>query len=252
VTALLSRCLKRIGALETINAALVGNLLVGDRDFLIIKLREITFGQRIEAVLYCPNAACAKPLDVTFSLGDVPVANKTMTQRFFTMPLPLPPASEVGEENEPVIVEFRLPTGADQEALVADFNADATRAVRQLLARCVSRIGRATHIDETVIAALPASAHEAIEKKMQQLAPQVELEMTAVCPECQTPFVTPFDFAAFFWGEAKGNLSQLEREVHFLAWHYHWPEPAILSMMRPKRRRYVELLQEEIARFNQH
>jgi hypothetical protein len=149
-------------------------------------------------------------------------------------------------------VEFRLPTGADQEALVADFSADAALAVHQLLARCVRRIGRITHIDETVIAALPVSAREAVEEKMQQLAPHVELEMAAVCAECQTPFVTSIDFAAFFWSEAKGNLSQLEREVHFLAWHYHWPEPAILSMIRTKRRRYVELLQEEIARFNQH
>lgn len=250
VTGLLTRCIKRIGALERIKASLVRDLLVGDRDYLILKLREMTLGEKLEAILHCPNSGCGKPMDITLLLDNIPVGRKTMAQRFFTVQLSPDAFQQNGERIDHRLVEFRLPTGSDQEALATMVSVNEARAIHQLLARCIRRIGDLTPIDEAAIAGLPARAQQEIEQKMQQLAPQVDIELEAICPACQTFFVAPFDLTAFFLVEMKGNRRNLEREVHFLAWHYHWSEQAILSMTCKKRWRYIELLRDEIEPMN--
>ena len=49
VTAILSRCVQRVGDVEPISEDLARNLLVADRLYLLLKLREATFGQRVQA-----------------------------------------------------------------------------------------------------------------------------------------------------------------------------------------------------------
>src|SRR6185369_10660156 len=85
-----------------------------------------------------------------------------------------------------------------------------------------------------------------IEKKMSELAPRAEIDVETECPECQHPLNTQIDVASLFLDEVAGGLDSLERDVHILAWHYHWSEDEILAMTRPRRRRYVALVQKEI------
>jgi hypothetical protein len=42
----------------------------------------------------------------------------------------------------------------------------------------------------------------------------------------------------------------LYREIHYLAYHYHWSEREIMDMTRDKRRKYIEVLADEIERLN--
>jgi hypothetical protein len=42
----------------------------------------------------------------------------------------------------------------------------------------------------------------------------------------------------------------LYRQVHYLAYHYHWSEHEILEMPRDKRLAYIEILADEIERLN--
>ncbi|MGH7392800.1 MAG: DUF6760 family protein [Candidatus Rokuibacteriota bacterium] len=44
------------------------------------------------------------------------------------------------------------------------------------------------------------------------------------------------------------NLETLYRDVHALAWHYHWSEREILTLPREKRRRYLGLLAQALER----
>ncbi|HKQ05848.1 MAG TPA: hypothetical protein VJ464_12000 [Blastocatellia bacterium] len=243
VTGLLSRFIKRIGSLGQVSAAAVRDLLVGDRDYLILKLREMTFGKQVEAVLSCPRADCGKPMDLILSLDDLPIERRPVTTRRFQMALADGPRGER-------LVEFRLPTGADQEALAAEYHADESQATYKLLARCIERIDDAEPVDEAMVLSLGEPALTSIEAEIERLAPPSSMAMELVCPECQSPFNTALDFTAFFLTEMRANLRQLERDVHFLAWHYHWSEQDILAMTRIKRRRYVRRLQEEIDRFN--
>jgi hypothetical protein len=46
------------------------------------------------------------------------------------------------------------------------------------------------------------------------------------------------------------NRDLLYREVHYLAYHYHWSEQEIMSMSQAKRRQYIAVLAEEIEKLN--
>ena len=59
-----------------------------------------------------------------------------------------------------------------------------------------------------------------------------------------------FEIQDFFLGELRTYLELLFRETHYLAFHYHWSEQEILAMPKIKRRKYIEILADEIQRIN--
>ena len=85
---------------------------------------------------------------------------------------------------------------------------------------------------------------------MKAVAPNVELNLTATCTECNREFTTPFDIHKFFFGEMQTSLDLLYREIHYLAYHYHWSEKEIIEMPREKRNHYINILVDEIERMN--
>lgn len=246
VTALLGRCLLRVGAIEPAGEQLARELLVRDRDFLMLKLREAIFGPRVDAVLRC--RACSKPMDVNFSLADVEVESRPLAARYFGARLSPAGGFRDGAGVERREVEFRLPTGADQEAAAAAFREGESSAREQLLARLVRPPAGADESGPSFVARLPEAARAEIEEQMARLAPATEIELDGACPECGEPFETTFDLTGFFAAEMRNNLRTLERSVHLLAFHYHWSEGEILSLTRRKRQRYLELVEEELAR----
>jgi hypothetical protein len=248
VTALLGRCLRRVGSVEAAGEGVARGLLVGDREYLVLKLREMTFGAKVAAVLNC--RACRAPMDVTFSLGEVGVERRPVRSRFFRAELSPAAAFRDRDGVERREVEFRLPTGADQEEAAAAYAEDERAGLERLLARLVRPAGGGDggEAGEAFAARLSDAARAEIEGHMARVAPAVELELDGVCPECGEPFETAFDLTAFFAAEMQNNLRSLESAVHLLAFHYHWSEGEILSLTRRKRQRYVEMIEEELSR----
>ncbi|MET0622209.1 MAG: hypothetical protein ABW250_04425 [Pyrinomonadaceae bacterium] len=249
VTRLLARCVRRVGTLEGADAArAVADLCAGDRDFLVIKLREMTGGPKLAVVLRCPGEGCGRPMDLELMLDEIEVERRPLRRRFFELELSDEAAYRDAGGAVHKRAEFRLPTGADQEALAALTRADLGLARRHLFARCLRRVGDFGEVDEGLVALLPERALEEIEARMAELAPDLTLELEAACPECGSRFETRLNLVELLLGELRGGTRELEREVHFLAWHYHWSERDVLSMTRAKRRRYVALLNEELER----
>ena len=54
VTEILSCCLRRLGTIAPVSREVARGLLVADRQYLLLKLREATFGEQIEATVQCP------------------------------------------------------------------------------------------------------------------------------------------------------------------------------------------------------
>ena len=81
---------------------------------------------------------------------------------------------------------------------------------------------------------------------MEERAPRIDLELELTCPECGHDFVMAFDTTAFFLDELHATASQLFREVHFLAFYYHWREPEILRLTRDRRRAYLSFLSDTL------
>ena len=126
-----------------------------------------------------------------------------------------------------------MPVGADQEAVSAlDAAAELT-----LLARCIT--GRDA-------ADLTAEQRETLIAQMERHAPCVDLELDLTCPDCGHRFLLPFDTTAFFFEELRSKSGQLLREVHTLAFYYHWSEADILALGRRRRHAYLRMLGESL------
>ena len=238
VTALLSWRLERIGSLPRVGASLVRELLVGDREFLLLKLFEITFGARLYVALRCPAEGCSEPLEVPLEVGDLTVEAPPIRSRTFFFKLQSDPERQM---------EFRLPTGGDQEAIARRQGLTEEEQHALLLASCLQG-QHGTDAATEVIKKLSGGDREQIELQMKALAPHLELELEAVCPECGANFTAEVDLPFLVLSEMKAKEAPLDREVHFLAWHYHWSEAEILALSPTRRRRYIELLEEELEK----
>lgn len=250
VTTVLSRCTRRIGSLSPVGEDLARGLLVADRQFLLLKLHQVSFGSRVQATVSCPWPDCGERADLDFSIDDVPVRGAHHPGPLHRMELSAEAAlvDEHGQVHREVV--FRLPDGADQEAISPLLARDEAAALTALLGRCVQRIGAVDTPDEGSLLRLPALGRAEIERAMEAAAPKLELTMDLRCPECGRPFSMPLELQDFFFGELHTSRDLLYREVHYLAFHYHWSEREILDLPRDKRRAYIEVLAEEIERLN--
>jgi hypothetical protein len=216
VSRVLSHCIVRVGDAPGDARA----MLVGDRDFLMLQLRRMTLGSHVQAVIACPE--CAAKMDLDFDLDDIAI----------DAPAHLAAVYEI--ESDRRSIHFRLPVGADQEAVTALPVADAVDA---LLARCIVDDGGK---------ALSADERAAVISAMEAAAPRVEPELDLTCPECAHAFTLPIGMTSFFLDEMRVRSDQLLREIHALAFYYHWTEGEILRLTRDRRRAYLSLLSDAL------
>jgi hypothetical protein len=250
LTALLSRCVLRLGPVRPVPEDLARRLLVVDRQFLLLKLRQITFGDHVQATVQCPWEACQKKVDIDFSLHDIPVRESEEKGPLYTRELSPEAAfsNEHGEQYREVV--FRLPNGEDQEAISHMVEENEAKALALLLARCIRRLGPLHDPGPEVIHQLSPLARAEIEREMEVAAPHVDSTLAAHCPECDREFTVPFDLQGFFLAECQTSRDFLYREVHYLAYHYHWSEQEILALPREKRQKYMTILAEELRRIS--
>ena len=113
VTQVLSRCVRRLGDVSPVPADVVRGLLVADRDYLLLRLRQATFGDRIRASLFCPWAECGERMSVDFPIDELPVRESAQKGPVYEMtlsPMALADSASAGDLDGGEVV-FRLPTG---------------------------------------------------------------------------------------------------------------------------------------------
>lgn len=221
----------------------VAGMLVGDRDYLLLRLRQRTFGDGVHQVLRCPSPACGRKADVEFAISEMPVRRAQQVLPSYPFNLSRPawesdPSSDRGE--------LRLATGRDQEALGELAAVNPARAQTLLLSRVIGSLGRRSELDEEQVRALPMALRGELSARLAGLSPGPDLRIGIGCPHCGADMSYPFDLSAFFFAEWTMSLDTLYREVHHLAYHYHWSEGEILHLPRAKRRRYLALLAREL------
>ncbi|NTU84767.1 MAG: hypothetical protein HGA45_36285 [Chloroflexales bacterium] len=250
VSTLLSRCVRRLGDQAPVSEAMARQLLVADRQYLLLKLRELSFGAEVRSSFTCPWPGCGERIDVTFPLAAIPVTPSQDKGPAYVLQLSEGAALDDGAGGLHREVAFRLPNGADQEALAHLVGRNEARALSLLLQRCLMRVGPFEAPGPGLVEALSPLARMEIERAMEQAAPRINLTMESTCPVCGHDYALPFDLQGFFFGELRINQELLYRETHYLAYHYHWSEHEIMSFTRAKRRRFIELLADEIERLN--
>jgi hypothetical protein len=241
VSSVLSRAVRRIGDISPVTEQIARELLVADRQYLLLRLRQATFGNLVRADLFCPWADCGSRMQIQFCIDQVPVEEASERAPVYSMTL----SQDALDESEKAQrkVRFRLPNGEDQEAVSPLLAHNEAEALSMLLARAVQA-------GPEVIDQLSPRARMEIEAEMERVAPKIEPSIETACQECGRSFAAPFDVQRFFFGEMRTDGDLLYRQVHYLAYHYHWSENEIMAMPRTKRHQYVDLLAEEMERLN--
>src|SRR5262249_54730629 len=140
------------------------SLTLGQRDALLLTLRQWTFGDRIDAYTECPN--CRERLEFSTSC------------RALIVETPL----EVSFEKQITVdgIELRLRCPDSRDAAIAANSKDAEEATRALLARCITP----TDNSETSVDSLSESARIAAARELAAIDPQAEILLDLSCPAC--------------------------------------------------------------------
>jgi hypothetical protein len=112
-----------------------------------------------------------------------------------------------------------------------------------LLRRCVLLVSE----DGELVEELPASVGERLPARMAELDSQAEVNLLPTCEACGGSFSIIFDAGSYLFQELEAEAELLYREVHLLAFHYHWSPTEILNLSTRKRRRFLELLENELT-----
>jgi hypothetical protein len=233
-TELLRRCLLRLGPMEPVTGDVVKELSLGDREALLLHLRQITLGDRIACVLSCP--ACGSTMDLELEVGELLLPAYPNAQALHE--------AEWVDESKSYIVVFRLPNGADQEEAAAVVTESVENAAEFILQRCIARIKRSDNQAED---GLPGIIRKELPQRMAELDPQAEILFNLTCPECAAGFVVPFDTGDYLYREFARQERAFYRGIHALSLHYHWTEEAILGLSRRKRNLYLDFLADEFG-----
>lgn len=131
VDVVLKSCLKSIGSKQVSNAML-GNMLTGDRDFLVLRIRQLSLGDRVEVPMSCPQ--CKERLDITLDLSEIRV--KELSESDYEI--------ENGErvfwlesKELEIRAKFRYPNGKDSHTLAEVSLNNPVAAQYMLYQRCL-------------------------------------------------------------------------------------------------------------------
>jgi len=198
-------------------------LTASQRDRLLAAVYERTFGPRIDSTMRC--RICGELFDLSFTIENLLAA---LSASASSSSAELRPD---GTFRLPNGVRFRLPTGEDEMAIAGLSPVDAESA---LLGRCLIEPENSVNL-------------EAVQKAMEEVAPILDLDLDAQCPECGGKQSVHFDVQYYLLRALEQERKQMAREVHRLAIAYGWSLNEILGLFRSQRRAFVELIDADIS-----
>lgn len=216
----------------------LAGLPIGQRDALLLLLREITLGPRMESSARCPQ--CLAQVEMRFNTADIRLSESPDLQLLAHTDHQagaLYPQTPLSEEVGAYRLTYRLP---DSEDLAAIVNVSSVAdAHRMLLDRCVleARLEGA----RVALADLPVEILAWLGERIAQADPQGDILLDLNCPNCDHRWQAIFDISTFFWVEIVALSKRLLQDVHTLASAYGWNEEYILNMSAVRRQAYVEM-----------
>jgi len=189
VTRLLTRVIERIEGLDVpIDDQLTGSMLIGDRDYLLLRLRQIEVGDHVHQVIRCPSPACGKKVDVDFLVSEINVARANVIATSYRVAL-----GDVG-----LNALVRLPAGSDQAAIASLAVSNPAAANTRLFSRLILKWSDVGTLDEEQVRALPFKQRQQLAAFLERTAPGPDLYLDVQCPMCGVAMPYTFDLNAFF------------------------------------------------------
>lgn len=202
----------------------LSKISIGQRDALLLTLREWIFGSQLVSLAVCPN--CGERLELNFQVDDIRVAP------------PAEPVETIALNVADYQVSFRLPNSLDLMAIAAHQHLAHTQEI--LIGRCLLKA--ACNGEDLPVNQLPPNLLDVVVEQIAQADAQADVQLALTCPACTHQWKSLFDIVSFFWSEINAWASRILREVHTLASAYGWREADILAMSPRRRQLYLEMV----------
>jgi len=200
VTELLHSCIVSLGDLEPNGRGPVAGMYSADRNYLLLRLRSITFGSDLEATYTCPG--CGESISTLEDLDELPVRMVPEGEEQQELAVELEDGYVDKEGQVHTALTMRLPTGADEEAVAPQMRENASLGKNALLARCAKSLGEVpTHrleaLGPRIMSDLTMTDRRLIDRALNDAAPGVDLVREIECPRCAKTFSTSLDLSNF-------------------------------------------------------
>jgi DNA-directed RNA polymerase subunit RPC12/RpoP len=200
VTELLHSCLVRLGTLEPNGRSPITSMTSADRNYLLLKLRGITFGTELETTYSCPN--CGERIQLTEDLDELPVRNLAEGEDGREIAIDLEDGWVDREGQVHTALRLRLPTGADEEAVAPQMRDNASVGKNALLARCIISLGdvpayRIEGMGPRIMSELTMTDRRLIDRALNEATPGIDLVRPMECLDCGKQFNASLDLSNF-------------------------------------------------------
>ena len=232
VTSVLSKALDNIGGKPS-TKDIVHNLSVPDRQYL---MRELAILLGYDTAWFSKDCSnCAERFDFEINYADLPVTPAKEGYPFVIV------NTKHGKQ------KFRVPTGADQEAILNIGNGVNSEVALLSLCYVSEKTHKASEKARHVSNDLEFSDKDAakIGAALEEVSPSIITNINAGCPECGEDHQIRLD-PYFLLQKSIGT--QLFNDIHTIAQSYHWNEKEILALSKQRREIYLELIDQEMHR----
>jgi hypothetical protein len=183
---LITRCIVRLGAVSDPGqiAAMVKQLPVGDRVFLLFAIRRVTIGNSYSFECKCPE--CGKAGNYSVNLEELEVRKmKEPLRRIYDLTLP-----------SGRVARARISTGEDEER-ISKLDKDPDALSKGLLMRLELLDGKPPEL--AGIKAMSWRDRQILKTEMNKLEGGLETEIDIQCSSCSVEFKTELEIAASFF-----------------------------------------------------
>jgi hypothetical protein len=200
VTDLLTSCIVELGDLKQVTPKLISKMYSADRNYLLVRLRVITFGPELTANYKCPS--CGYAWETVEDLDELPVTRTESAEDADGIVVELEDGYEDKNGMVHTAVTMRLPTGEDESAVAPQMRRNPTHGKNALLARCLKSLGempehRLRAIGPKILADLTMSDRRLIDRALNTAAPGIDLIRPLDCPSCGHEFKQSLDMSNF-------------------------------------------------------
>ncbi|RYY36997.1 MAG: hypothetical protein EOP46_04320 [Sphingobacteriaceae bacterium] len=203
-------------------------LNIGERDSMLLLLREYLFGTRLKNTSACPK--CAEVVEW-----------ENDTRHLHLQPADTIPIGSIHEfVKGEISIKYRLPDSNDLMKVTRDPLLYLSNP-HQLLQDCIVDM----HQDNKCITLtdLDNEILEGLDNQISEQAPQADISMMLSCPACRNQWEAKFDIISYLWVEIDVWATHLLHEIYLLASAFGWDEADILNMSGQRRAMYVKLIQ---------
>ena len=193
-------------------------LPLGERNMLLLRLHEISFGPSLRGFASCSQ--CGEPLEFVLPAGGL--AERLEDRRGQGAR-----QSDAGE----AAIQVRPVSTRDLLAVLDE--PDVAQAQDRLLALS---LGTESAPGATL------RTRPGVVEAFERINAAAELTCSIACPACTSAEILDFDPARFLWLEVRHAARRLMDEVDALAGAYGWSERAIVRMSPQRRGAYLEML----------